>query len=113
MLIQILISLFALLALINLISKKKKALLKNSEFVIWLIFWLAVGIIVWIPNLTNIIATHLGIGRGADLVLYASVIILFYLIFKIYVKLEKMERNITKVVRRESLENPYSNNTEK
>lgn len=105
MLIQILISLFALFAISRLIIKKSRAELKIGEFIIWLIFWLAAGVVVWIPNLTNIAANFLGIGRGADLVFYASILILFYLIFRIYVKIEKMERNITKVVRKDSLEN--------
>jgi len=66
-------------------------------------FWLAVGIIVWIPNSTNVIAQFLGIGRGADLIFYFSILILFFLIFRVYIKIEKIERNITKVVREDSL----------
>jgi len=96
MIIQILISLFALFALINVIKTKKY---------LWSIFWLAGGLIVWWPNLTNIIATNLGIGRGADLIFYISIILLFYLIFKIYIKIEKIERNITKLTRKDALDN--------
>ncbi len=94
MLIQILISLFALFAIISLIKTKKY---------LWLFFWLIVGAIVWWPNLTNIIATNLGIGRGADLIFYISIILLFYLIFRIYLKMEKIERNITKLTRKDTL----------
>ena len=96
MLIQILISLFALFAIISLIKTKKY---------LWSIFWLVGGAIVWWPNLTNIIATNLGIGRGADLIFYISIILLFYLIFKIYIKIEKIERNITKLTRKDALDN--------
>ena len=105
MLIQILISLFALFAITRLLIRNRKNELKISEFLIWLFFWLAVGVIVWIPNITNIIANFLGIGRGADLIFYVSIIVLFYLIFRIYIKLEKIERNITKVVRRDAIDN--------
>jgi len=104
MLIQILISLFALFALWRIFLKKRKSELKTSEYLIWLILWLAIGIIVWIPNATQKLADLLGIGRGVDLVLYISIIILFYLIFRIYIHLEKIERNITKVVRKDALD---------
>jgi len=95
MLIQILISLFALIAILSLIKTKKY---------LWLLFWLIVGAIVWWPNLTNIIATNLGIGRGADLIFYFSILILFFLIFRIYIKIEKTERNITKLTRQDALD---------
>ncbi len=103
MLIQILISLFALFAISRLIIKKTRQELKIPEFFIWLIFWLIASVVVWIPNVTNILANFLGIGRGADLVFYLSILILFYLIFKVYIKIERVEREITKVVRRDSL----------
>jgi len=95
MLIQILITIFALFAIISLIRTKK---------FLWLFFWLIAGIIVWIPNATNTAAQFLGVGRGADLVFYASILILFYILFRIYLRLEKMERDITKVVRKNSLD---------
>lgn len=104
MLIQILISLFALFALIKIISKFKKQELQNFELMLWLLFWLAVGAIVWIPNFLTKMANALGIGRGADLIFYASLIIIFYLIFRIYLKLEKIEKNITKIIRRNALD---------
>ncbi|MBU1854341.1 MAG: DUF2304 domain-containing protein, partial [Nanoarchaeota archaeon] len=47
-----------------------------------------------------------GIGRPIDVVIYASIIVLFYLIFRMYVKIESMEQNITKVVREVTINNP-------
>lgn len=104
MLIQILISIFALFAISRLVLKFKKTELRISKFFIWLIFWLAVGVVVWIPDATNMAANFLGIGRGADLVFYLSIILIFYLIFRIYIKIEKVEKDITKVVRKDALE---------
>ncbi|HPI67532.1 MAG TPA: DUF2304 family protein [bacterium] len=99
MLIQILISLFALFSLSRLFIKMRQSGSKLSASLLWFIFWLAVGIIVWIPSFTTTVANFLGIGRGADLVLYLGLIIVFYLIFKIYARLEKIEKNITTLVR--------------
>lgn len=105
MLIQILISIFAFFAISRLIIKKIRAELGVSKFLIWLIFWLAVGVIVWIPDITQRLADLLGIGRGADLIFYLSILVLFYLIFKIYIKIERVERDITKIVRKDSINN--------
>jgi len=99
MLIQILISLFALFSLSRLLIKLRQPGSKLSTTLLWFIFWLAVGIIVWIPSFTTTVANFLGIGRGADLVLYFGLIIVFYLIFKIYTRLEKIEKNITTLTR--------------
>lgn len=104
MFIQILISLFALFALSKVLGKFKKQTLAKSEFVLWFVFWILTAILVWLPNGLTKIANALGIGRGADLIFYASLIIIFYLIFRIYLKLEKMEKNITKIIRKNALD---------
>jgi hypothetical protein len=41
--------------------------------------------------------------RGADFILYASVVLIFILIFRIFIMLEQMERKLTDLVRREAL----------
>jgi len=103
MLIQIIISLFILFAVLRLVLRFRKTELKISEFVTWLVFWLAAAAAVWLPDFLTYVANLVGIGRGADLVLYMGVVVVFYLIFKIYIRLEKMERNITKVVRDDAM----------
>ncbi len=39
------------------------------------------------------------VGRGLDVVLTASVAALFYLVFRVIARLERMERDLTKIVR--------------
>jgi hypothetical protein len=65
----------------------------------WIIFWMVVGVIVLYPGITSFFAQMVGVGRGADLVIYLSIILIFYIIFQLTVKIEKIERNITKIVR--------------
>jgi hypothetical protein len=52
------------------------------------------------PDLTSRVAQAVGVGRGADVVVYLAVILLFYVIFRIYLRLDRMERDITVLVRR-------------
>jgi len=42
----------------------------------------------------------LGIGRGVDLAIYVSVICLFYLVYKLFIKIQSLERQITLLVRK-------------
>ena len=103
-LIQILAILFVVFAVWRVILKFKNRDIQLTEFVMWLIFWLAVGVAFVIPESLTRLANLLGIGRGTDLVLYVAVVVVFYLMFRIFVRLEKMERNITKVVRKDTLQ---------
>ena len=103
MLIQILSSIFVLFALWRVIAKFRRSELRPGEFIIWLVFWLCLGVAFFVPQQLTKLANLLGIGRGADLVLYLAVVVVFYLMFRIFAILEKMERGITKVVRASSL----------
>jgi len=73
------------------------------EFFGWSAMW-ALGIfLIWRPETTNVLANLVGVGRGADLVVYLSVIVLFWLVFKIYVRLESFEQKLTTFVRDQAL----------
>ena len=95
---------FILLAIIFLIilrvtSKLRTRELGRREYMIWLIFWLGVGIVIARPETANFVANLVGVGRGADVMVYLSIITLFYLVFRILVRQEKMEKEITKLTR--------------
>ena len=104
-LLQILAIIFCLFALWRVVAKFRRQEIKPVELSMWLIFWLAVAVAFITPESLTKLANLLGIGRGADLVLYVAVVAVFYLMFRIFVRLEKMERDITKVVRKNALEN--------
>ena len=74
-----------------------------------ILFWgslFSVAIVgVFDPKFTNFLAQQLGIGRGVDVVLYVSVVLLFYLIFRTNVMLEDTRHEITKLVREIALQN--------
>ncbi len=102
-LFQSLFTLFALFAIISVATKRKSGLLGPKGTVFWVLFWLLACIFVWWPNSTVILANYLGIGRGTDLVLYVSLALIFFILFRLHVKVESIGRDITKVVRREAL----------
>lgn len=69
----------------------------------WSLVWLGVGVVLFLPWTTELLAERLGIGRGIDVFVYVSVVVLFYLSYRTVVKIEALEREITRVVREEAL----------
>ena len=68
------------------------------------IFIIVGTLLVLFPEYSNKIAHWAGVGRGADLLFYLSILFLFFLILKLYSRLRKMEQNFTEIVRSKSLE---------
>jgi len=102
---QILVTVFVIFAFSRVILRFKEGKISLVAMVAWLLLWTTVEIIIWEPKTTTSLAQILGIGRGADLIIYGSLVVLFYLVFRIYVKLEDIERQITTLVRKIALSN--------
>lgn len=103
MIFQVLFIVASLGAIWGIFSKRKKGELSMRSSFFWVLLWIAADVAVFWPNTTTVIANTLGIGRGTDLVLYVSVVLVFLMLFRLHVKLEAMNRDITKVVRDKAL----------
>jgi small membrane protein len=103
--LQILVTIFIVFILLKLFLQKQKNKISPLAFFIWLFLWLVVLIVFWLPDTTSYLAAWLGIGRGADLVVYVSILLIFYMIFKIFIRLNKIEDEITRVVREDAIKN--------
>ena len=77
-----------------------KGWLTRRESLVWLVVWLAAGVAVAWPPITAVVARALGIGRGADLLLYCSVIVMIVGFVMIYARLRAVRRDLTLLVRR-------------
>lgn len=98
-----------LIAILIILFKAGKRFFKKEIsfllFLIWAIVWLGVGAITVFPVIIENAAVYLGIGRGVDLVTYVSIIVIFYVLFKIIIKQNKLEKNITEMVRNIAVNN--------
>jgi len=101
---QILFILFALFAGAGVVSRARRHELSGIAAVFWVVFWAAVIVVVARPGTAQQLAGAFGIGRGADLLLYSSIAVLFYLLFRVQIALYRIERTMTKIVRRAALE---------
>lgn len=100
---QYLIIIFAIFAMSRVILRFKDNKLTLGEFVLWDVIWLLVIFVGFFPSLTSGLAAFMGIGRGIDVFVYGGIVVLFYLVYRIYAKLESVEQEITKVVREVAL----------
>ncbi len=75
----------------------------KDGLVMWLIFWVSASFVVAMPDFTYYLARLVGVGRGADLIVYISLVILFFVFFRLMVKQEKLNRDITKLTRKIAL----------
>jgi small membrane protein len=100
---QIVLIAFAVFALSRVILRFRRRELALVHLVTWFLFWGAVIVAALYPAVTTTVANVFRVGRGADLVMYVSVLVLFYSLFRMFGKIEELERQITRVVRAAAL----------
>ena len=103
MLIQILLVGLMAAALVITWRRVRQRIIHVREAIAWSFVWIVASIIVLLPDITTRIANLFGVGRGVDVVIYASVAILFLLIFRLFLQHEKLERTISDLVRETAL----------
>jgi small membrane protein len=99
MLLQQIITILILLAWASTVYTLQKKKINFGEFFLWSMLWLSLLVASLFPKLPTLLSQALGIGRGVDLVIYASIFVLFFLMFKLYVRMEEQERQVTSLVR--------------
>lgn len=97
--IQLLIVLFALFALSRTILRFKDKRIKFSELSFWTALWSLVIVLSIVPEIIDPFVYYMGISRPMDFASYLSIILLFYLVFRLYIKQETISQEITKLTR--------------
>ena len=105
----ILVLLFVLFAASRAVLRYKSRNLSLTELIFWLAIWTAIGTVVLFPSTTARAASLVGIGRGVDVAFSIAIILLFYLLFRIYIKIDRVDSDITTLVKRLSLKEARKN----
>ena len=103
--IQIIIVAIAAFVLVGAVRRFRRREISLRRLIAWAVLWVAAGVVVLIPQTSERLAALLGVGRGVDVVIYLSIALLFYLQYRIFTRFDKIERDITKVVREQALRN--------
>lgn len=82
----------------------RQRVFRFMEGLFWTFVWGAGLVLIWRPEATNLLANTVGIGRGVDFILYVAVIGLFFSIFLLALAHDRLERQMTKLVQQQALE---------
>jgi len=101
--IEALLTIFALFAWSRAILKFRSKIINQKELIFWSFLWLTAIIIVFIPGKTTFLAHLLGMGRGFDAMVFLAIIALFYAVYRLYIKSNEVDQDITQIVRQMAL----------
>jgi len=101
--IQIVLLVFAVLALLRVWRRRRVRPVRKLPLVLWSLAWLGVVATALAPDATNVLARLFGVGRGADLVLYLAMLLVFHLLFRAHARIEDHEHQLSVLARMEAL----------
>ncbi|HKM40743.1 MAG TPA: DUF2304 domain-containing protein [Patescibacteria group bacterium] len=97
---QILASLILFFFILKLFRAKKRKHISSNEFIFWLIFWLLGLLSIILIKPLDQLLKYIGFSSsGINLIFYLAVLFLFYLIFRMRIRLVQIEKDLTKLSR--------------
>ncbi len=113
MIIQVIVIGFSIFVISRVVLRFREKKISLLEFITWTLLWIVIPIVVLLPQTTAVLAKLVGVGRGADAIIYLSIIVIFYGLFRLYVKQEHIEHEITQIVRKLALKTDYEKHEKK
>ena len=101
--IQVVLICFAIFAMSRALIRYRRGLMRVLHLELWLLFWVGVVVVGMRPEVTDLLAKWLGVGRATDAAIYLALLLIFYLLFRSFGKIEDLDRQLTKVVRANAL----------
>jgi len=99
MMIQIAIVIFSLFAISRIILRVKDKRLSLGGMFFWLTIFVSIIVLVLMPKVMSFLSNIAGVQRGVDLFIYLSIVALFYLLFKLFIMVEKLQQEITSAIK--------------
>jgi len=103
--IQILLLAFILFAISRVVLRAREKVISTQAAIFWSVIWLAALIGILMPQTTTSLASVFGVGRGVDVIVYISLALLFYIVFRMFVMIEDLRHEITNLIRQIALQN--------
>ncbi|MFZ2681931.1 MAG: DUF2304 family protein [Patescibacteria group bacterium] len=104
MVFQIGLVIFATLASFKVWKQYQRKQVSKYWWLVLSAFWVLVAVVAITPQTTDILAKQVGVGRGADLLVYLAVVLLFYLVYRLLVEQQKLSAEITELVRQAAID---------
>lgn len=107
MLIKVLLVVVALGLLFFMLQRRAAARTRAWKRLILVLLVLMAIVSIINPELTTRIANLVGVGRGADLLLYVLTAVFLYVVVGFYLKFRDVERQVTVLARRLALDEAH------
>ncbi len=102
--IQIILSTVFLVAIGRVINRYRAKDLSKRGAGLWIAFWLSAFAVILVPqDAIYSVAQLVGVGRGSDLVVYGALVLTFFIVFRLMVKQERLNRQLTELTRQIAL----------
>jgi hypothetical protein len=101
--IQIVLICFSFFAMSRVVLRYRRGGMRMLQLGLWMLFWVGVVVVAVHPDTTGLFARWLGVGRGVDIAMYLSILMIFYLLFRSFARIEDLDRQLTRVVRADAL----------
>ena len=75
------------------------------HFLVFLWVWSGLLVFTFFPSSLNVLGQLFGLQRGADLLVYASIVFLFYFVLLLLQKVESTREEVTRLVRELAIQN--------
>ncbi len=80
-------------------ARRRRGEMTSREATLWTLLWFGLLSASLNPHATDVLARWFGVGRGADLLIFVSIVALLALVWWLIARVQKIERDITTVVR--------------
>ena len=98
-LIHVIVLVVGFFAVSRVLLRWREGKINLGELVFWSGIWIGAMIFALFPGVLSFLSNRAGFRRGMDFLIAVSIIVLFYLLFRVYVKLDEIGQEISKVVR--------------
>lgn len=107
MLFQIALVSFATFAIFKTWKQFSARKISKYWFIVAVLFWVVVAVVAIVPEATNVAADYVGVGRGADLVVYTGLVTLFYIAHRLMLRQHQLSDEMTELVRQIAIEKAH------
>ncbi|HSX01014.1 MAG TPA: DUF2304 domain-containing protein [Candidatus Saccharimonas sp.] len=99
MLVQVILIVAVMMALLYFLGNRNTTQLRAGKKVLFVLFVVAAIVSILAPDALTWLAHLVGVGRGADLLLYGLVVAFVYVSLNIYFKFKELAQRQARVVR--------------
>lgn len=100
---QIIVPIFSIIMVAyawSLVGRQRKTI---WEGMLWTIFWFGIAYVAFQPNSLQYLSSLTGIKKHENAATFTAIVVLFFVVFYMVIRIEALEQRLTRVVRDKAL----------